>query len=351
MYSVHDKIFTFYDKHVRLDSDTQSRLAEYRDINLERLDDGLEELGYATPIRTYDQGSYAMSTMVQHEDNDYDIDRAVIFDRDDLPASPLKARQRVLEGIQQAEVNFKEPPEARTNAVTIWYADGHHIDLAVYRCYEDESGNEVIEHAGVEWTRRNPTEITDWFVGEVARQSPSHEAGATVKDGQMRRIVQLLKMFAKVHPSWNLPGGLLISALVAECYQPDSTRDDVALYNTMSSIRTRLQGNTEVVNPVDPSYFLTDKDEHVNELVRFEEKLGKALEWLQPHCNCECDNLTAYKVWAKVYDHTYWNTLIEGEELKAAEKSIHVLPSGELRTEKPSVPAVRSPTHRFYGDQ
>ena len=292
-----------------------------------------------------------MYTMVQHEDNDYDIDTAVIFDRDSSPASPLKARQRVLEGIEQAEVNFKEPPEARTNAVTIWYADGHHIDLAVYRCYEDSSGNEVIEHAGVEWTRRNPSEITDWFMAEVARQSPSHEAGAAVKDGQMRRIVQLLKMYGKMHPSWKLPGGLLISVLVAECYRADETRDDVALYNTMSSIRTRLQGNTEVINPVDLSYYLTDKQEHVNELIRFEEKLGKALEWLQPLCNYDCDTLTAYKAWAKVYDHKYWNALVEGEELRAAEKSIHVLSSGAVLTEKPAMPAVPSPTHRFYGDR
>ena len=222
MYNAHKELFTFYDEYVRLDRDTQSKLTGYRDTNIERLEDGLEELGYAVPIRTCGQGSYAMFTMVQHADNDYDIDTAVIFDRDDLPASPLKARQRVLAGIENAEVGFKQPPEARTNAVTIWYADGHHIDLAVYRCYADASGNEVIEHAGAEWTRRNPTEITDWFMGEVARQSPSREVGAAVNDGQMRRIVQLLKMFAKLHPSWNLPGGLSISALVAECYQPDA---------------------------------------------------------------------------------------------------------------------------------
>ena len=95
----------------------------------------------------------------------------------------------------------------------------------------------------------------------------------------------------------------------------------MALYNTMSSIRSRLQGNTDVINPVDLSYYLTDKQEHVNELIRFEERLGQALEWLQPLCNYDCDEVTAYKGWEKVYDHTYWNTLVEGAELRVAEKT------------------------------
>lgn len=350
MYNVHSEIFVFYDKYVRLDQATQSRLTTYRNTNVERLENGLTELGYAVPVRTCGQGSYAMHTMVQHADNDYDIDTAVIFERTDLPASPLKARQRILEGIKQSEVTFKRHPEARTNAVTIWYADGHHIDLAVYRRYEDDFGSEVIEHAGIEWTRRNPTEITDWFTSEVARQSPSSTSNATVKDGQMRRVVQLLKMFAKMHPSWNLPGGLLISALVAECYQSDAIRDDLALFNTMSSIRLRLQRNTEVTNPVDSTYFLTDKQEHVNELVRFEERLAQAIKWLQPLCTYDCDEVTAYKAWGQVYDHAYWNMLVEGAELRASEKSIHVLSTGTVLTGKSTLPGVQSPPHRFYGN-
>jgi hypothetical protein len=350
MYSVHGEMFTFYDTYVRLNQTTQSRLTTYRNTNIERLESGLTELGYAIPLRTCGQGSYAMHTMVQHAENDYDIDTAVIFEHADLPASPLKARQRILEGIKQAEVTFKRDPEARTNAVTIWYADGHHIDLAVYRRHEDDFGSEIIEHAGVEWTRRDPTEITEWFASEVARRSPSTASGATVKDGQMRRVVQLLKMFAKMHPSWNLPGGLLISALVAECYQPDATRDDLALYNTMSSIRLRLQRNTEVTNPVDSAYFLTDKQEHVNELVRFEERLGEALDWLQPLFNHDCDEVVAYKAWEQVYGHTYWNMLVEGAELRASQKGIHVLSTGTIIAGTSTQPSVQSPPHRFYGD-
>ena len=350
MYDLHSEMITFYDRHVRLGKEEQDKLRDYRDKNIERLEAGLQKLDYNPLVRTVGQGSYTMHTMVQHPDNDYDIDNAVIFSSDDLPSGSLEARQRVLAAVKEGGGNFSfnQPPEARTNAVTVWYADGYHIDLAVYRCYPDLFGNEIIEHAGVEWTRRDPSEMNDWFKNEVTRQSPSPEKGATVKEGQMRRIVQLLKMFAKSRASWNLPGGLLISALVAERYSPDWNRDDVALYNTMAAIRTRLQVNKEILNPVDPSLKLTDKDEHVNRVIRFEEKLGKAIDWLAPVQAHDCDEITAYRSWRNVFQHEYWSELVSGAELQQSAK--YVTSIGALHVTKPAERSVESPPHRFYGD-
>ncbi|CAG0975700.1 hypothetical protein ANRL4_01551 [Anaerolineae bacterium] len=350
MYNVYDEMYTFYDRHVRLSRDKQAELTEYRDANIERLKNGLRKLECNPPIRTYSQGSYAMSTMVQHPNNDYDLDTAVVFTADDLPATALDARQLVLAGIVQGGGNFKQPPEARPNAVTVWYAEGHHIDLAVYRSSQDGFGNEITEHAGVDWTRRKPTEIADWFKDEVTVKSPSPDFGATVKEGQMRRIVQLLKMFARSRPSWKLPGGLLISALVAECYRSNAHFDDAALYDTMAAIRVRLQGNTEILNPVDPSQKLTYKDKYINQVVCFEEKLGQALDWLGPLSQSDCDERKAYQAWSAVFRHDYWSALVDGVQLREAAKSLYVISSGEIRTEKPDVSAVPSPPHRFYGD-
>src|SRR5215471_6250074 len=115
MYTLHNEIYAFYDKHVRLGQTIQGELAEYRDKNMQRIERGLEKLGFKLPIRVCDQGGYAMSTMVQHPEYDYDIDRSLIFAAEDLPASPLRARQRVLAAIKEAGGNFKQEPEARTN--------------------------------------------------------------------------------------------------------------------------------------------------------------------------------------------------------------------------------------------
>ena len=350
MYNIHAEMYTFYDKWVRLSRDKQNELTEYRETNLKRLKEGLTRLGYALPERICGQGSYAMYTMVQHTDNDYDIDTALIFTSENLPSSPLKARQRVLAGIEEGGGNFKQPPEARTNAVTVWYQDGHHIDLPVYRSFHDEFGGEILEHAGSVWCRRDPQEITNWFKDQVASKSPVRDLGATVQEGQMRRIVQLLKMFAKSRPTWGLPGGLLISVLVSECYVADWQCDNSALYNTMTAIRNRIQWNTEILNPVDHSLKLTDKDEHVCQVIRFEEGLDQALDWLNCLCDHNCDELAAFKAWNKVFQHNYWSELVNGVEMSGATKSLYVASTGMVYTKKPDARAVQSPPHRFFGD-
>jgi hypothetical protein len=90
-----------------------------------------------------------MDTMNQHPDKDYDIDTGVIVDAGALPVSALESRKRVAEALQQAAGTFATEPEARTNAVTVWYAEGHHVDVAVYR--RTDSG--ALEHAGADWRR------------------------------------------------------------------------------------------------------------------------------------------------------------------------------------------------------
>ncbi len=126
----------FYDNHVRLGADLRGRLASARDINLDRLEKGLQELGaerkkiYQGPIETRNQGSYAMHTL--NKSDEYDIDVALIFRKEDLPADPLEARQLVRDALLKKCTNFAKEPEARTNAVTVWYQEGYHLDLAVF---------------------------------------------------------------------------------------------------------------------------------------------------------------------------------------------------------------------------
>ena len=117
---------------------------------------------------------------------------AVIFEKDDLPETPYLARKRIQEAMIEAGGNFSKEPECRTNAVTIWYKDGYHIDFAIHRQYFDNFYDEIIEHAGTEWTKRNPSDITNWFDERVNSKSPKKENGAEVDNGQLRRIVQLI---------------------------------------------------------------------------------------------------------------------------------------------------------------
>jgi hypothetical protein len=313
MYNLHQEMNDFHIEHVRLSYDEKKKLAGYRNTNLERLKSGLDKLGeedgndYAHPIRTRNQGSYAMHTIIQHPDNDYDIDVALIFRKDDLPSTALEARKRIAAALQKGGGNFSRPPEARTHCATIWYAEGYHIDFAIYREYEDEYGVTVVEHAGTDWTPRDPMEITNWFNKEVWDRSPSGDMGADVEAGQMRRIVRLLKAFAKSREPEKLPGGLIISVLVAECYCPDSSRDDVSLYQTMVAIRNRLLFNLAIWNPVDNSQKLTSKTEYINQVARLRDALSEAIEHLQVLFEIGCTEPQAIGAWYEVFKHPFWS--------------------------------------------
>ena len=319
MFNLHDRINEFYRDYVRLDSGEKKKLAGYRGTNLERLKSGLDKLGeehdttYAYYQYDRNQGSYAMFTLNQHPDNEYDIDIAIVFKKDDLPSSALKARQRIADAFKRVAGNFSKDPEARANAVTVWYAEGYHIDFAVYRAYERLLGGTVIEHAGPEWTERDPMEVTNWFNNAVNQSSPLKKYGATVEKHQMRRIVQLLKAFAKSRSSWNLPGGLIISVLDALNYKPDSDRDDVALYDTMVAIHNRLCLSTQVWNPANPPELLTNKEEYKKQVERFRDKLEYAINKLEPVFEDDCTEDKAMKAWNSVFNHPFWAEVVEDE--------------------------------------
>lgn len=364
MFDLHSEMYSFYLDYVRLGKDETTQLADYRDLNISRLKEGLKKLGYKCPVRTCTQGGYAMKTLTQRPENnpdlDHDIDTATIFRREDLPENPLDARKRVLEGVIEGGGNFKKDPEVRTGAVTVWYQEGYHVDLPVYRVYTNYLGQEIIEHAGASWSPRDPMDITNWFNDEFIARSPSSQNGATVASHQMRRIVKLLKYFSKSRSSWNLPGGLIISTLVAERYISDYYRDDLALYKTMEAIYYRLQGSLEVYNPVDSSIKLTYKDKYINQVRRFKETLEDAIEWLSPLSKTDCSKEDALKAWGTVFNHSYWPGLAEkieaakalGEQLRAARAagSLYVGQSGRLFTSQPAGKSVHVPDHRFYGE-
>ena len=343
MYNVHDRLNEFYKDHVRLGSDERKKLAGYRDTNLDRLKSGLDKLGeddnttYAYYQEYRNQGSYAMFTLNQHPDNEYDIDIALMFKKDDLPSSALKARQRIADAFKKVAGNFSQDPEARTNAVTVWYAEGYHIDFAVYRTFEDEYGSTIVEHAGPDWTVRDPMEVTTWFNDAVNSDSPTQEDGATVENHQMRRIVQLLKAFAKSRSSWNLPGGLIISVLTSMNYKPNNNHDDIALYDTMVAIHNRLLFNTEVYSPVSSTESLTNREQYKKQVERFRDKLDSAVTNLAVLFQDDCTADKAMKAWNKVFNHPFWADAVEEEEETEDDSDIDESSLVLSKTDKPAL--------------
>jgi Adenylyl/Guanylyl and SMODS C-terminal sensor domain len=313
MFNVHPLLVKHYNDNIRLGAARRQLLARHRDTNLERLKAGLMRLGqergrtYPAFIRSFDQGGYAMHTLNQHPDNEHDIDTGVVFSADALPTTALAARQLVADALLAGGGAFSKDPEARTNAVTVWYAEGHHVDLAIYREKTTFWGSSDLEHASADWTPSKPGDIPEWFIAENARRSPTKNQRASVDPDQFRRVVRYLKAFTKSRASWSLPGGLIISALVAECYRPDLHRDDVALYNTMKAILQRLSTSTDIRSPVGGAV-LSSTPEYVGQIVRLKDRLDEVLPKLDALFLTGCSLETARRAWNCVFRHNFWLT-------------------------------------------
>jgi len=309
-FNSHKLLNDFYHQEVRL-KDEIGHLRTLKKLNLERLSSGLLHLGKPNFSLDLEQGSIAMHTANKAPDNDYDIDIAVIFEKDDLPASPLEARKRVANALIEKATNFTKDPEARTNAVTIWYADGYHVDFAVYRKNNNFFGQDILEHAGSSWSERDPRDITNWFTSQVKSQSPSKGGilNTTVENGQMRRIVRWIKRFTKGRDGWNLPGGLIISSLVSECYVSNRYRDDESLYKTIAAIKERLDFDCEVYNPTDNSKELTNKPKFLTQVKNLKKRLTKVITKLNKLFDDNCDEEKAKNSWNYLFQHEFFDKI------------------------------------------
>lgn len=290
-----------------MQGDKQQELREKKNKNIERLKNGLEQYNkdhktdYAY-AETRVQGSMAMNTVVQNDSNDYDIDVAIIFDKATIgDMGAYSARKLVRDALKYKMGQFKADPELKTNCVRIQYADGYHIDFAVYRRYEAEGETEyTYEHAGgFSWTKRDPKAITKWFQDEVKD-----------KGTELRKVVRLSKMFCKSRAGWvNMPGGLIQSVVIDEVFATDYSRIDEIFYYTMKAVKERLESNTEVYNPTDTSISLLSAQNHYDKMDNWLSRLFDKLNKLDVLFDEDCDADDAYKAWNEFFNHDFWQNL------------------------------------------
>ena len=307
MFDLSSKFNTFYNSYVILPQEKQNELYDKKDLNIKRLKEGLEE--YNTENQTnYKvleicvQGSVAMSTVVRNEDNDYDIDVAIVFDKEDLDGKGARAtRNMVADALRRKTKQFNADPEVKTSCVRVRYEDGYHIDFAVYRRYWDDYNTcWKYEHAGSDWQERDLSGLTDWF------KEQNDES-----DGNLRKIVRLSKMFCKSRATWiNMPSGLLQTVLCDERLQDTYDRIDELFYYTMSGIVERLEFDTNVKAPVDNGRDLTPRQTDIQKMINWKNRLKSNLEDLGVLFKAECNQDEALRAWYGFFNHNYWNEQI-----------------------------------------
>ena len=307
MYDLLSKFNTFYDSYVVLPQAEQTNLHSKKDLNIQRLKDGLQEYNEENKtsysiVETCVQGSVAMSTVVQNEDGDYDIDVTVVFDKSALGDKGAQStRNLVANALKRKTKQFNAEPEVKTSCVRIKYADGYHIDFAVYRRYYDLWNDcWVYEHAGSYWTKRDLRGLNEWF----KTQNDNSE-------GKLRKVVRLSKMFCKSRKSWkNMPSGLLQTVLCDEKLQESYKRIDELFYYTMKEIVNRLETNTSVSAPVDDGRDLTPRNLDTQRMTNWKNRLKSKLEDLDILFKDDCSKADALLAWYGFFNHDYWNEQI-----------------------------------------
>lgn len=308
MFDLSKEFEKFYTDFVVLPNKEQNDLRKKKNTNIKRLKDGLKEYNqeHNTEYKiaeTRVQGSMAMHTVVQNDNNDYDIDVAIVFEKENLKNSsseylgPLAARNIVKNALKKKCSKFNVEPETLTNCVRVTYADGYHIDFAVYRRFKEEESNEYLyEHAGSSWSSRNPAAINDWFSEEIQ-----------LKGQELREVVRLSKMFCKSRDSWvNMPGGLLQTVLCDEKFQNGYSRLDEIFYYTMKEIKTRLENSIETYNPTDTALPLLTTEKHRAKMNNWSSRLGNELDKLSILFDDECDKDEAKAAWYSFFQHDFW---------------------------------------------
>ncbi len=322
MYDLSSKFNTFYTSYVVLPQSEQKSLYDKKNLNLQRLKNGLKEYNdeYKTSYSVAEdcvQGSVAMSTVVQNEDSDYDIDVAVVFNKSVLGDKGAQAtRNMVANALRRKTKQFNAEPEVKTSCVRVKYADGYHIDFAIYRRSYDYINEEwIYEHSGSEWSSRELRGLTDWLKTQNDNS-----------DGKLRKVIRLSKMFCKSRSSWkNMPSGLLQTVLCDEKLQKSYDRIDELFYYTMKEIVNRIENSTSVVAPVDNGRDLTPRQSDKQKMINWKNRLKSKLADLDVLFSEDCTQTDAIQAWYGFFNHEFWNestTKSEYNTLQPFKKSV-----------------------------
>jgi hypothetical protein len=357
MFDYNEQIEAYHETNVNLPEAIREKLRGHRKANQDRLMENIREGISVSRSSFVKQGSYAMRTTIQHEENDYDVDDGVVFKKEELVGerdaemTPLQVRDMVLDAVSKNHP-FKTKPERLKNCVRVYYEEGHHVDIPSYRKFTDAAGKEVFEHAGSEWKKSNPKEINEWFEAQVSAWEKRKEGAGN----QLRRMIRLLKRFTRSRDSWNMPSGLILTMLVAEKFQAYD-RDDECFYYLLQNLKDRLAGNLVVENLADsgfPREKLTKTNEDAN-MKELRDRVGEALDKLAVLHKSDCTKEQARAAWDWVfqsdgffeaYDKNAKQAVVVFERHALIKANLAAVGTSGLIT--PVGVAIRP--HKFYGE-
>lgn len=310
-FDCHKDMEAFHAECVTLSSDDQTVMRKRRDAGRVRLKTGLEADGHAQPRETGSQGSYAMRTMTQDPEQDYDIDDGAYFKSSDLidtnkvPLTPRAARERVRTALKQ-DNRLKHPAESKTNCVRQRYPEGYHIDIPVYRISisKDADGKDVdtFEHAsGDVWIKSDARAVTRWFNNLVGTLNTGESDGS-----QMRRIIKLTKKQARSRMDWKqkTTSGICMTKLIVDHFVANPTREDECLLLTWRAVAAKLNSSLRIQHPIPGIKDLASNFDP--KVAFFRDRLNDALTTLAVLEDPKCTQVKARRAWGEVFNTSFF---------------------------------------------
>lgn len=369
MFDYSAQIEAFRDEKVRLSTPFKQKLYDHRDANRDRLISRLPGRIEGLTISRSSfkpQGSMAVDTVIQTKFvyEEYDIDDGLILRRSELEnedgneLTAEEVRDHVLQSLKDRR--FVRQPDQVSNAVRVYYKETdeerHHVDFPVYRRFEDDDGKTIRELASADgWSESDPTQVNRWFNDEVECRNES----CPVKGTQMRQLIQLLKRFCRSRNHWDLPNGMKLTMLVAECQPPYSGRIDKAFRVLLENLEDRLKWDKSIRNLAHPNKPLLTRGYFDSNVVELEERVVEALEKIRELDYEENNNRrSAREVWDWVFRsegffRDYDESLEEKEKVLRLQAKASLLEAGKARTSAAGVIGtigIANLPHRFYGD-
>jgi len=233
----------------------------------------------------YLQGSYSLKTMVEplNPEDEYDLDDGIYLkhtDDDISNPSTEKVSNWIFEAVKD---HTKKKPEKKKNCVRVIYAEGYHIDLAIYRKID---GKYYLARLGKgQWVPSDARAFNNWFYERLERNE------------QMRSCIKYLKAWKDFNSS-DLKG-IHLTVLVGLKYVSVMDRDDKSLVETVGKIISYLEQKKAIWNPVDQNENMIadwsgEKIENViTAFKEFSDEAGEALD--------EQDKNKASKKWRVLF--------------------------------------------------
>ncbi|MDR7039117.1 hypothetical protein J2X36_003890 [Methylobacterium sp. BE186] len=322
MRDTNDQVRGFHKERVRMNDDGRADILSKAKANRKRLRKGLERDDKPAPFGSQTQGSYAMRTMIQDGDGDFDIDDGVYFEKEDLVGarggdmSALDARNMICAALQ--DDLFKDKPEVRKNCVRVYYSAGYHVDVPVYRRIRTTNAwtgavTVTYELAGATWKASDALNVTKWF--KQRNKDLCSDASTNGDRGQFVRVVRLVKAFARSRPHWRgkIASGFALSRLVSDHFVERVGRDDEALRDVLRAIRDRLAWNSAVDHPTLDERIVEAGD---SKTAFLRKKLTDKLAHLDVLDDPDCSHEEAMKAWDDFFYSDYFSMQPDPEDEK-----------------------------------